>query len=74
MYRDGNGISVDKVKAACYFKMASDEGHVKSMIFYAEMLKNGEGIQKNLDEAAWHIILAEEHINDEEGNEDEITV
>lgn len=38
-------------KAAEYYKYAADEGQAKSMELYARMLENGEGIEKNIDEA-----------------------
>ena len=52
MFYEGDGVKVNKNKAAEYFKQAQYYGHGESMFRYAQMLHFGDGIKMNKNEAS----------------------
>ena len=46
-YLNGFYVGKDLIKAAQYFKEAADKKNIVAILKYAEMLKNGIGVQKN---------------------------
>ena len=52
MCKDGDGIKMNKIKAAKYFKQEADLGNCVGMLRYGDMLFYGDGIEKNRIEAS----------------------
>lgn len=52
MLYEGDGVPVDKEKAAQYFKKSADKGNFIAMFNYANMLDKGDGIPADLKKAA----------------------
>lgn len=46
----GNGVKVDKKKAAEYYKKSSEKGLTIAMSNYARCLENGHGVEKKMKE------------------------
>lgn len=57
-YYYGNGVSVDKKKAAEYCKMAADKGSISAMKNYGNMLYNGDAIAANKIESVRYFKMA----------------
>lgn len=51
MLLKGGRLKMNKKKAAHYFKILADKGHVQSMYYYGRMLYHGDGIEINKEEA-----------------------
>ncbi|KAK8882923.1 hypothetical protein M9Y10_045569 [Tritrichomonas musculus] len=63
MLYEGDGIPVDKKRAALYFKMAADFKNVDAMMKYAQMLIKGDGIDKNQKEAEIYLNKIKDYSN-----------
>lgn len=57
-YLNGQGVEKNEVEAAKWMKKASDYGLVEAMFNYATMLRDGTGVEKNLQAAESLCILA----------------
>ena len=53
-------ISTDKKEAAHYYQLAADKGDTRAMVKYGEKLYNGDGVDKNIEDAANYFKMAAE--------------
>ena len=62
MYYAGQGVSTDKAKAAKWFLVAAEKGHIPSMYNLAVCYEDGDGVNQDLDKAIfWYEQAAEQH-------------
>lgn len=55
MYRRGNGVAKDPVRAARWYRMAADQGHVVAQYVLGTMAETGDGLPEDPETAAmWY--------------------
>ena len=63
LYSNDHSIPNSKNKAANFFKIAADMGHVRSMVLYAFLVRDGIGIEADLKESMYYFNLASGHFD-----------
>lgn len=54
MLYNGDGVLKDNARASKYFNLGADVGNTEAMKIYANMLKDGKIIQKDVEHTAFH--------------------
>lgn len=53
IYSSGNGIPVDKAKAASWYRLAAEKGNLNAQVALGWMYFDGQGFERNLEESAF---------------------
>lgn len=63
LYQTGKDLPLDMKEAAKYYKKAADKGSPSAMYEYTTMLRNGSGVNENLNLAAKYFKMSAERGN-----------
>ena len=53
LYKDGNGVPMNKQEAVKWFRKAADLGNDDAMWNLGRCYEKGEGVEKNIDQAVY---------------------
>ena len=62
-------MPADKKEAACFYKIAADNGYGEAMLNYAEIMKENDGVIEDLQEAAKYLEMYKNYLESKAASE-----